>query len=96
MKRGALVCSQDKFITIRDLHRVGAVKDPKHGVKLLSKGSDLLKTSPPMFIEVPHASDNCIKAIQEAGGQVRRVTQGAHQVHDPSEDHGAGPAGTVH
>lgn len=70
IKRNALTSSPDQFITVRDLHRAGIVEDPKHGLKILSKGSSLLKTIAPVFIEVPHASDNAIKSIQEAGGQV--------------------------
>jgi ribosomal protein L15 len=72
LKRKALESTPERFITVKDLYKCGAIDYPKYGVKLLSKGKSIINTCQPIFIEVPQASDSVIKAIQEAGGQVRR------------------------
>ena len=69
LKRGALECSEDKFITIKDLQKVGAIKDPEIGVKLLGKGNHLIEGFP-IFIEVTDASESTIETIHKNGGQV--------------------------
>ena len=69
LKRGALECSEEKYITIKDLQEIGAIKNPKIGVKLLGKGLQLIQGFP-LFIEVTDASERTIKAIQDSGGQV--------------------------
>ena len=72
LKRGGLQSSEDKFITMKELNNCGAIKNPKFGVKLLSKGLEMLKDCPALFIEVSQASDSVIKEIQKLGGKVGR------------------------
>ena len=43
MRRDWLQCSPDKYITIRDLVKVGAIKQPRFGVIILGKGLNALE-----------------------------------------------------
>ena len=44
MRREWLTCSSDKYITIRDLVKVGAINTPRFGVVILGKGLDTIET----------------------------------------------------
>lgn len=69
---GRLVPSEEP-ITIKDLVEAGVTKcsSVKHGVKLLAKGKERLKT--PIKIEISRASEGAIEAIEKAGGEITTV-----------------------
>lgn len=69
LKRGAIVCSPDKFITIKDLYDLGAIPKPEYGVKVLSR-DDNYNPQSPIFIEVSRISDRALEIIKKSGGQV--------------------------
>ena len=60
-------------ITLKDLVDAGVTKTNaiKHGVKLLAKGGERLKT--PLTLEVSRASQGAIQAMEAVGGQVTTV-----------------------
>lgn len=60
-------------LTLYDLCQAGICKPSsiKHGVKLLAKGKERLKT--PLQLQVSRASQEAIQAIEEIGGQVTTV-----------------------
>ena len=63
-----------KPITMKDLFDCGAFRNIKYGVKVLGRGSDLLKENPiALNLEVSDASQSAIDAIKEAGGSVTSV-----------------------
>lgn len=63
----------DPPLSIPDFIAAGIVKKSsvKHGVKILARGCDRLRT--PLRIEVSRASSNAIDAIEKAGGEVVTV-----------------------
>lgn len=63
----------NKALTMKDLVDAGLTKTSsiKHGVKLLAKGKERLRT--PIQIEVSRASQAAIEAIEEVGGRVTTV-----------------------
>lgn len=69
---GRLVVTENPF-TIKDLIDAGITKSNsvKHGVKLLGKGKERLRT--PLKIEISRASGGAIEAIEEAGGEITTV-----------------------
>eukprot|EP00558_Chaetoceros_sp_UNC1202_P006825 CAMPEP_0197233578 /NCGR_PEP_ID=MMETSP1429-20130617/1599_1 /TAXON_ID=49237 /ORGANISM="Chaetoceros sp., Strain UNC1202" /LENGTH=246 /DNA_ID=CAMNT_0042691841 /DNA_START=114 /DNA_END=854 /DNA_ORIENTATION=- len=60
-------------LTMKDLVDAGVMKNGsiKHGVKLLAKGKERLRT--PIQIEVSRASADAIKAIEGVGGEITTV-----------------------
>lgn len=60
-------------LTITDLVDAGIVKKSsvKHGVKLLAKGRERLRS--PLRLEVSRASRSAIDAVEEAGGEIATV-----------------------
>jgi len=68
---GRLVVSPEKVITLKDLVDAGVTGNIKHGVKLLAKGSERLKT--PIKLNVSRASSSAIDAVEQVGGQVTTV-----------------------
>eukprot|EP00545_Synedropsis_sp_CCMP1620_P003516 CAMPEP_0119010264 /NCGR_PEP_ID=MMETSP1176-20130426/4902_1 /TAXON_ID=265551 /ORGANISM="Synedropsis recta cf, Strain CCMP1620" /LENGTH=258 /DNA_ID=CAMNT_0006962899 /DNA_START=21 /DNA_END=797 /DNA_ORIENTATION=- len=60
-------------LTIRDLVQAGLTKSNsiEHGVKLLARGSERLKT--PLVLEVSRASESAIEAMEAIGGEVTSV-----------------------
>jgi len=62
-----------KVLTIKDFCEAGICKPSsvKHGVKLLSKGKERLKT--PIQVEISRASENAIDAVENVGGEVTTV-----------------------
>jgi large subunit ribosomal protein L15 len=62
-----------KPITIRDLFWSGAISNVRKGVKILSRGSELLKELPPLHLEVSSASEKAIEEIKNAGGSVKVI-----------------------
>lgn len=69
---GRLVPSREPF-TIKDLADAGIVKpnSVKHGVKILAKGKERIKT--PFKIEISRASEEAISAIESVGGEITTV-----------------------
>lgn len=69
---GRLVPS-DKPFTMRDLVDAGIVKSNsiKHGVKILGKGKERVKT--PIKLEISRASEDAISAIESVGGEITTV-----------------------
>jgi len=69
---GRLVPS-DEPLTIKDLVDAGVTKcsSVKHGVKLLAKGKERLRT--PIKIEISRASEGAIEAIENVGGEITTV-----------------------
>jgi ribosomal protein L15, bacterial/organelle len=69
---GRLIPSDDP-LTIKDLVDAGVTKcsSVKHGVKLLAKGKERLKT--PIKIEISRASEGAIEAIENVGGEITTV-----------------------
>ena len=65
--------SNDPPLTIKDLVDAGMIKNSsiKHGVKLLAKGKERLRT--PLRIEISRASSEAIKALEGVGGEVTTV-----------------------
>jgi large subunit ribosomal protein L15 len=63
----------DPPLTIKDLVAAGMLKNStiKHGVKLLAKGKERLRT--PLRIEISRASSDAITALESVGGQVTTV-----------------------
>ena len=62
-----------KPITIRELQWSGAVSKVKNGVKLLSRGSELLKDYPPINLEVSSSSQRAIDELKSNGGSVKVI-----------------------
>ena len=64
---------EEQPLTLYDLCQAGICKPSsiKHGVKLLAKGKERLKT--PFQLQVSRASQEAIQAIEEIGGQVTTV-----------------------
>jgi len=69
---GRLVPSDEPF-TIKDLVDAGVTtcSSVKHGVKLLGKGKERLRT--PFKIEISRASEGAIEAIEKIGGELTTV-----------------------
>lgn len=69
---GRLVPSNEP-LTIKDLVDAGVTKcsSIKHGVKLLAKGKERLRT--PFKIEISRASEGAIEAIENVGGEITTV-----------------------
>ena len=69
---GRLVPSDEPF-TIKNLADAGIVKPSsvKHGVKILAKGKERVKT--PFKIEISRASEEAIAAIESVGGEITTV-----------------------
>lgn len=63
----------DPPLTIKDLVDAGMLKNSsiKHGVKLLARGKERLRT--PLRIEISRASADAITALESIGGQVTTV-----------------------
>ncbi len=63
----------DEPLTIKDLIEAGVTKrtSVKHGVKLLAKGKERMRT--PIKLEISRASEEAIKAIEDAGGEITTV-----------------------
>ena len=63
----------DYILTMKDLVEAGITKNSsiKHGVKLLAKGKERLKT--PFKIEISRASAGAVEAIEKVGGEVTTV-----------------------
>ncbi len=63
----------DYVLTMKDLVEAGITKNSsiKHGVKLLAKGKERLRT--PFKIEISRASAGAIEAIEKVGGEVTTV-----------------------
>jgi large subunit ribosomal protein L15 len=59
--------------TMKDLVEAGITNNTsiKHGIKLLAKGKERLRT--PFKIEISRASTNAIKAIEKVGGEITTV-----------------------
>lgn len=57
-------------IGVKQIFYAGGVTKVVDGIKLLSRGMELLKDFPPLHISVQSASEKAIKAIKEAGGSV--------------------------
>ncbi len=71
---GRLVVSENNQpFTMKDLVDVGIAKNSaiKHGVKLLAKGKERLRT--PFKIEISRASAGAIEAIERVGGEITTV-----------------------
>jgi len=64
---------EDYVLTMKDLVEAGITKNSsiKHGIKLLAKGRERLKT--PFKIEISRASAGAIEAIENVGGEVTTV-----------------------
>ncbi len=64
---------EDEPLTIKDLIEAGVTKrsSVKHGVKLLAKGKERMRT--PIKLEISRASEEAIKAIEDAGGEITTV-----------------------
>ena len=63
-----------KVITMKDLYDSKITGNFKHGIKLLSMGSELVGRLPiPIRLEVTHASSAAKAAIETAGGSVKFV-----------------------
>jgi large subunit ribosomal protein L15 len=62
-----------KTITIADMMNAGLFKANtiRHGVKLLSKGADMLRQ--PISIEVTRASESAVAAVESLGGTVTTI-----------------------
>lgn len=60
-------------LTIKDLIDAGVTKKSsvKHGVKLLAKGKERMRT--PIKLEISRASEEAIKAIEDTGGEITTV-----------------------
>ena len=69
---GRLIPSEEPW-TMKDLIDAGVTtcSSVKHGMKLLAKGKDRLKT--PFKIEISRASEGAIAAIEAVGGEVTTV-----------------------
>jgi len=69
---GRLIPSDEPW-TMKDLIDAGVTtcSSVKHGIKLLAKGKDRLKT--PIKIEISRASEGAIAAIEAVGGEVTTV-----------------------
>eukprot|EP00590_Aulacoseira_subarctica_P012529 CAMPEP_0172426896 /NCGR_PEP_ID=MMETSP1064-20121228/39534_1 /TAXON_ID=202472 /ORGANISM="Aulacoseira subarctica , Strain CCAP 1002/5" /LENGTH=260 /DNA_ID=CAMNT_0013170765 /DNA_START=83 /DNA_END=865 /DNA_ORIENTATION=+ len=65
--------SSDKLITMKDLVEAGfaTMSSVKHGMKLLSKGKERLRS--PLKLEMSRASASAIQALEAVGGQVTTV-----------------------
>lgn len=59
-----------KKITIKDIFYAGGVSKIKDGIKLLGRGTELLKELPPLTIEVSNATQQVIDAVKENGGSL--------------------------
>jgi large subunit ribosomal protein L15 len=59
-----------KPITIKEIFYAGGISKTLDGVKLLGRGAHLLKSLPPLNIEVSFASKDAIDQIKENGGNV--------------------------
>lgn len=69
---GRIDISDGKTITMRTLKEAGLIKNVKYpGIKLLSKGVEFFRSK--IDIEVPKASKQAIKAIENAGGSIRCI-----------------------
>lgn len=63
-----------KVITMKELYESKITGNFKHGIKLLSMGSDLVARLPiPIRLEVTHASASAREAIEKAGGSVKFI-----------------------
>ena len=60
-------------LTMKDLVEAGITKNSsiKHGIKLLAKGKERLRS--PIKIEISRASTSAIEAIEKAGGEITTV-----------------------
>ena len=65
--------NQQKPFTMKDLVQAGITKPSsiKHGIKLLAKGRERLRT--PFKIEISRASTGAIEAIEKVGGEITTV-----------------------
>ena len=65
--------NKDKPLTMKDLVNAGITKAStiKHGIKLLGKGKERLRT--PFKIEISRASNAAIEAVENVGGEVTTV-----------------------
>jgi large subunit ribosomal protein L15 len=63
----------DPPLTMKDLVQAGITKTSsiKHGIKLLAKGKERLRS--PIKIEISRASAGAIEAIEKAGGEITTV-----------------------
>jgi large subunit ribosomal protein L15 len=63
----------NKPLTMKDLVDAGITKasSVKHGIKLLAKGKERLKS--PIKLEISRASESAIEALEEVGGEVTTV-----------------------
>eukprot|EP00934_Nitzschia_sp_Nitz4_P005980 Nitzschia sp. Nitz4//scaffold44_size153857//130452//131604//NITZ4_002744-RA/size153857-processed-gene-0.168-mRNA-1//-1//CDS//3329552226//5970//frame0 len=70
---GRLPQAESGVLNIKDLVDAGIATPSsiKHGMKLLSTGKERLTT--PLQIEISRASEEAIKAVEEAGGEVTTV-----------------------
>jgi len=72
IKRDLLKFDENDIITIKKLTELGAISEPKHGVKLLSRGASLLnQLGKPIFIELSEISKPAFDAITANGGKVK-------------------------
>lgn len=74
MKRLIPPGPDDPPLDMKDLIDAGIITKPnaiKHGIKLLSKGFERLKT--PIRIDVSRSSESAIRVMEEAGGEVTTV-----------------------
>ncbi len=65
--------STEKILTMKDLVEAGVatMSSVKHGMKLLSKGKERLRS--PLKLEVSRASQSAIEALEAVGGEVTTV-----------------------
>lgn len=71
IKRDLLKYDENDVITIKKLMDIGAVSKVKNGVKLLSKGANLLnELDKPVYIELSEISKSAFDAITTNGGKV--------------------------
>lgn len=65
--------AEGKVLTMKDLVTAGVATSNsiKHGMKLLAKGKERLQS--PVQIEISRASEEAIKAVEQAGGEVTTV-----------------------
>lgn len=65
--------NNDPPLTMKDLVKAGITKTSsiKHGIKLLAKGKERLRS--PIKIEISRASAGAIEAIENAGGEITTV-----------------------
>ena len=72
---GRLIVPEDNTVplTMKDLLDAGLCTSSsvKHGIKLLAKGKERLKT--PIHLEIARASEEAIQAVEAIGGEVTTV-----------------------